>query len=92
MVDVGVGLTPGSDWWVVTIYTPQNPDAGQAAGNFWSWVTDAPSGGTLWIATLRSGSPASDWRNVSWTGERLTRARTAQNMTLTCLGSTLGAK
>ena len=88
MVDVGVGMTPGSDWAVVAVHTDDWPEIGKKLIETWLTTTD---GYTKWIniGFTWDSEVSSGWRGVSWTGDRLARGKAAQAMAVTCLSSQL---
>lgn len=80
-VEVGEGLEPGENWWIVVLDSPAD-DAykwgirafltnapGVSSKDEWKWI----------IIDIDSDDP---WRNVSWDGQRLARAQSALDVAL----------
>jgi hypothetical protein len=70
MVDIGNGLLPDSDWWMVYV------GGAQLEKEYWMpWLYDQSTG--EWIGHGLD--------NVEWTGERLARGHAAQDRAISCL-------
>ena len=92
MVEVGPGNDPDETWWIVA--AASYSDAWGAYGEYEpiTFLTTTPGEENprlgKWINVGRAlGAPKGtyDWSNVSWTGERLARGKTAQAKALTCI-------
>jgi hypothetical protein len=92
MVEVGPGNDPDETWWIVAAVSYS--DAWGVRGEYEpvTFLTTTPSEENprrgKWINVGRAaGAPKGtyDWSNVSWTGERLARGKTAQAKALTCV-------
>ncbi|HHV20806.1 MAG TPA: hypothetical protein GXZ30_04610 [Propionibacterium sp.] len=77
-VEVGEGLNPGEDWWLVILDSPADDSYAWGLRHF---LTNAPGGGPLWIP-LPQEDP---WMYVQWDAERLTRAQSALVKAQGCL-------
>jgi hypothetical protein len=94
MVNVGTGVTPYSQWWVLA--APYHDVWGDSYTGTWL-VGSATYPGTLdtWIVLFTTTPEDSagkiqlvpDWQRVTWTGDRLARGQQAQAMAIGCLRS-----
>jgi len=90
MVDVGVGMAPGSDWAVVALWRPDLSTAIDVYVDTWLTTMD---GHTKWIeigGTWQS-SVSFGWVGISWTGDRLARGKEAQTMAIACVRNQLAS-
>lgn len=92
MVEVGPGNDPDETWWIVAAVSYS--DAWGAYGEYEpiTFLTTTPGEENArlgkWINVGRANEAPKgtyDWSNVSWTGERLARGKTAQAKALTCI-------
>jgi len=84
-VDIGTGLTGGSDWWLVVVRAHTQPGDGPMRRYFAPWLTDVQSIGGHWIEMPRPDQGQSMWQTTNWTGDRLARGKAAWQTAVTCL-------